>query len=390
VAETAAASTPTVRTYRFKVRGECYPWLNAAAIEVNQVWNWANETSYKAARPFFGPPSFLSGFDLCNLSSGATEHFEHIGADTIQKVCCEFAIRRRQFQKAKLRWRVSRGSRRSLGWIPFKAASLRRNGHSLRFCGKSFRVFERPRFVEIKRFRDGSFSQDSVGDWWLNLPVEAQAETNPAPKPEVGVDLGLRDTAVTSDGERLEAGRSFRSLEPQISEAQRRGHKRKAKRLHRTAARRRADALHKFSRRLIDRYQFIVVGNVRSLPLIKTRLAKAVLDTGWGILRTQLQYKGQQAGRRVLVVDEWNTSRACSACRALTGPAGVNGLRVRLWVCAACGIAQDRDVNAAKNILAAGRCAPSVSGNEPSRRSARRSRAPRPREAGNTRSDAAA
>ncbi|HUO95168.1 MAG TPA: hypothetical protein VMT92_02970, partial [Steroidobacteraceae bacterium] len=167
MAETAAASTPTVRTYRFKVRGECYPWLNAAAIEVNQVWNWANETSYKAARPFFGPPSFLSGFDLCNLSSGATEHFEHIGADTIQKVCCEFAIRRRQFQKAKLRWRVSRGSRRSLGWIPFKAASLRRNGHSLRFCGKSFRVFERPRFVEIKRFRDGSFSQDSVGDWWL-------------------------------------------------------------------------------------------------------------------------------------------------------------------------------------------------------------------------------
>ena len=85
MAETAAASTPIIRTYRFKVRGECYPWLNAAAMEVNRVWNYCNETSYKAARPFFGPSRFLSGFDLCNLSSGATEYFEHIGADSSRR-----------------------------------------------------------------------------------------------------------------------------------------------------------------------------------------------------------------------------------------------------------------------------------------------------------------
>ena len=75
--------------------------------------------------------------------------------------------------------------------------------------------------------------------------------------------------------------------------------------------------------------------------------AKAVLDSGWGLLRMQLQYKGESAGRCVRIVSERNTSRTCSACGALSGPAGVNGLRVRLWVCGECGCAHDRDVNAA-------------------------------------------
>ena len=118
--------SPTVtRTLRFKVRRESYPWLEAAATEVNQVWNWSNSVSAKAARPFAGPPRWLTGFDLDKLSTGATKYFEHIGADTIQKVNAEYATRRRQFRKTKLRWRVSRGRRKSLGWVPFKAARLR-------------------------------------------------------------------------------------------------------------------------------------------------------------------------------------------------------------------------------------------------------------------------
>ena len=62
-------------TMRFKVRLEAYPWLNGAAVEVNQVWNWANETSYRAAKPFAGRAKWLSGYDLCNLSAGASECF---------------------------------------------------------------------------------------------------------------------------------------------------------------------------------------------------------------------------------------------------------------------------------------------------------------------------
>jgi putative transposase len=149
-----------VRTWRLKVRAESYPWLNRAAVEVNQVWNWANSTSFKAARPYAGRGKFLSGFDLCNLSAGASECFEQIGADTIQRVCTEYATRRAQFKKAKLRWRVSTGSRRSLGWVPFKAASLRRRGKYLRFCGRLIRFFEAKRFAELSKWGCGSFAQD--------------------------------------------------------------------------------------------------------------------------------------------------------------------------------------------------------------------------------------
>jgi hypothetical protein len=113
-----------VQTLRLKVKREGYAWLNAAAIEVNQVRNFSNAAGYKAARPFSGQPRWLSAFDLDKLTAGATECFDHIGADTIQRVNAEFATRRKQFRKAKLRWRVSKGPKKSLGWVPFKAVQL--------------------------------------------------------------------------------------------------------------------------------------------------------------------------------------------------------------------------------------------------------------------------
>src|SRR5882757_5377338 len=370
-----------IRTLRLKVKTEAYPWLNAAAVEVNQVWNWANATSYKAARPFAGPGKWLSGFDLDKLAAGATEYFEHIGSDTIQRVNAEFALRRRQFRKVKLRWRVSGGTRRSLGWISFKAVQLKRKGKSLRFAGKAIRVFEQ-NLLEAARWKCGFFAQEAVGDWWLCVPVERQLESSVARNEAVGLDLGLKDTVATSDGEKLEAGRFYRNIELKIAQAQRRGHKRQAKRLHRTAARRRKDALHQFSRKIVDQYQTIIVGDVSSRKLVKTRMAKSVLDAGWGMLRTLLQYKGQQAGRSVRVVSERNTTRTCSSCGARTGPTGLDMLAVRVWMCSGCGDTHDRDVNAAKNILLAGRCPPSVRGNESLPSGIAPRRAPRPRKAG--------
>jgi putative transposase len=361
----AGESSCCVRTLRLKVKREGYSWLNAAAIEVNQVWNYANEISHKAARPYAGESRWLSGYDLDKLTAGAAAYFAYIGSDTIQRVNAEFATRRRQFKKLKLRWRVSSGPKRSLGWIPFKAVQLKRQGRVLRFCGKSFRVFERD-LLEGCRWKCGCFAQDAVGDWWLCLPVERAVPETSAPSEAVGIDLGLKDTASTSDGDKLVAGQFYRGIEGKIAQAQRRGHKRQAKRLHRQAARRRKDALHEFSRRIIERYQTIVIGDVSSLKLAKTRMAKSVLDAGWGMLKTQLQYKGEDAGRCVVVIDERNTTRACSSCGALTGPSGLDSLVVRRWMCSGCGDTHDRDVNAAKNILSAGRRSPSMCGNESS------------------------
>ena len=113
---------------------------------------------------------------------------------------------------------------------------------------------------------------------------------------------------------------------------------------------------------MVEQYQNIVVGDVSSLKLAKTRMAKSVLDSGWGMLKTQLQYKGQQAGRSVQVVSERYSTRVCGNCGALTGPKGVEQLVVRQWVCGACGDTHDRDVNAARNILAGSRCGPPSAG----------------------------
>jgi putative transposase len=377
----AQSSVLITRTLRLKVRSESCRWLEAAAIEVNQVWNWCNEISAKAVRPYVGKGTWLSGFDLCKLSAGATQCFEYIGADTIQRVNLEYALKRRQSRKVKLRFRSSRGARRSLGWVPFKAASLKRQGQAVRFCGKSFRLFETKR-LEGVRWRQGCFAQDAVGDWWLCLPVEYTVDQSAAALEAVGIDVGLKAIATTSDGETLDAGRWAQRYADRLAVAQRRGHKLQAKRLHRRIARCRADALHKFSRKIIDRYQTIVVGDVSSIQLVKTRMAKSVLDSGWGMLRQMLQYKGEHAGRSVQIVQERFTTRACSSCGSLTGPSGPRALVVRRWCCAACGAAHDRDVNAARNILARSRCRTAVCGNESSSlsvqpRSASRARAAR-------------
>jgi putative transposase len=347
-----------------KVPREAYAWLNAAAVEVNEVYNYCNETSYKAATRTDNMRKWLSGFDLCNLTAGATQYFDKIGADTIQSICTHYAHKRRAAKRVKLRWRVSRGRRRSLGWLPFKAASLKRKGVCLRFAGKCFRVFETERLEGVK-WQGGCFAQDAVGDWWLCLPVKLEAEQTIAPLEAVGIDLGLKDIATTSDGgHRLEAGRWTRRFAQKLASAQRRGHKRQAKRIHRKAARCRADALHKFSRQIVDRYQNIVVGDVSSLKLVKTRMAKSVLDSGWGMLKNLLEYKSQQAARGFEVVSERNTSVTCSSCGALSGPRGVNGLIVRSWVCRHCGEWHDRDVNAARNILIGSRWRTSMGRNE--------------------------
>jgi putative transposase len=307
---------------------------------------------------------WLSGFDLCHLTSGAARYFERIGADTIQRICVEYAQKRSAAKRLRLRWRISRGARRSLGWVPFKAANLKRKGRALRFCGKTFRIFEAERLND-RKWGQGCFAQDAVGDWWLCLLVELPVEQRPAPEESVGIDLGLKDIAVTSDGERLEAGRFYRGLETRIAQAQRRGHRRHAKRLHRKAARRRADALHKFSRRMVNQYETIVVGDVSSQKLVKTRMAKSVLDSGWSMLKRMLRYKGEYAGRSVEVVSERNTTRACSFCGALVGPKGKDMLVVRHWGCSECGAEHDRDQNAARNILFVGlRKRASVCGNE--------------------------
>jgi IS605 OrfB family transposase len=354
-----------IRTIRLKVKPESYVWLNGAAIEVNQVWNWAAATCADAAdRGRRASAKFLSGYELCALSAGSSKLFEYIGADTIARICIEYSNKRRQSGKIRLKWRASGGSRKSLGWIPFKASGVIRCDSGLRYSSKAFRFFNDKLLNDVE-WGFGCFAQDACGDWWLSLTTEPDTQMIEASESDVGIDLGLKDIASTSDGEHLKAGCWTHAFSAKLAGAQRRGHKRQAKRIHRKIARCRADALHKFSRSIVDRYQTIVIGDVSSASLGKTQMAKSVYDSGWSMLKAQLQYKGQQAGRNVQIVSERNTTRTCSNCGALTGPSGLDMLAVRQWECSECGTEHDRDVNAAKNILNAGSsCRTSVRGNE--------------------------
>jgi transposase len=113
-----------------------------------------------------------------------------------------------------------------------------------------------------------------------------------------------------------------------------------------------------------------------------TRMAKSVLDSGWGMLKRFLAYKCEYAARSFEVTSERYTTVTCSHCRALSGPRGVNGLIVRSWVCRDCGKSHDRDVNSARNTVIGSRCRTSVRGNELSYSLIPPSNAYRVREAG--------
>ncbi|MDY0415643.1 MAG: transposase, partial [Pseudomonas sp.] len=220
--------------------------------------------------------------------------------------------------------------------------------------GHYFKVWDSYGLSQYK-FRSASFNEDARGRWYFNVVVDVQAEI-PTGQDRIGIDLGLTDTATCSDGTKLESGRFYRGLEEKLAIAQRARNKTQVKTLHAKIANRRKDALHKFSRTLVNRCGEIYVGNVSSLKLVKTTMAKSVLDTGWGQLKTMLDYKCAHAGIVFKEVNEAYTTQTCSSCGSLpeSRPKGIAGLGIREWTCSGCGVAHDRDTNAARNILAVG------------------------------------
>src|SRR5690349_24665177 len=129
--------------------------------------------------------------------------------------------------------------------------------------------------------------------------------------------------------------------------------KAKVARAHRKVRAARADFLHKASASLVRDHDVIVLEDLAVQNMVRNRrLAKAISDCGWGALRVMLEYKAARYGRRVIVIDRWYpSSKTCSACGYLLAELS---LGTRTWQCPSCGTRHDRDINAAKNILAAG------------------------------------
>lgn len=345
---------PGTKTLKVRVRDKHAALLNEMARSVNIVWNYLNELSSRAIRE---RGIFLSAYDLQKYTNGSAKELG-LHSHTVQCVSKEYVTRCKQFKKSRLNWRKSGGARRALGWVPINTGAASWKNGQVYHNGHYFKVWDSYGLAGYK-FRSASFNEDARGRWYFNVVVDAEVQSSPG-QGAVGIDLGLKDVATCSNGERLENGRFYHDLEAKLAIAQRSRNKARTRAIHAKIANRRKDALHQFSRKLVNSYGTIIVGDISPSTLAKTKMAKSVLDAGWAMLKTMLEYKCDHAGIVFKEVQEAYTTRACSACGSLTGPKGVNGLRIREWTCCECGVAHDRDINAARNILALGHERPFV------------------------------
>jgi len=181
----------------------------------------------------------------------------------------------------------------------------------------------------------------------------------------VGIDLGLKDLFVTSDGHRIGNPRHTAKYATRLAKAQRRlskkklGSKNRAKarqkvaRLHAKISDCRMDNLHKLSRQVVNENQVICVESLKVKNMLRNRsLAKSISDAGWGEFVRQLAYKAEWAERSLVAIDQWYpSSKRCSGCGHVVDSLP---LKVREWECPECAVKHDRDINAAVNIKAAG------------------------------------
>jgi putative transposase len=208
-------------------------------------------------------------------------------------------------------------------------------------------------------------SRDAAGRWFVSVLVEETIQQHPAPDAAIGIDAGLTSLLALSTGEKVANPRHERRDRDRLARAQRalarkqKGSanrekaRRKAARVHARIADRRADFLHKLSTRIVRENQTVIIEDLSVRNMVRNRsLARAISDASWSEFRRMLEYKADWHGRTVIAVDRfYPSSKTCSACGAV---AAKMPLPVREWECASCGTVHDRDVNAAKVLLAAG------------------------------------
>jgi putative transposase len=340
-------------TYRYRIKDKHAERLSAQAEAVNIVWNYCNEIQKKAAQ---SGRKWLSGYELWKLVAGATKEGLDLHSHSAMRVCIQYDASRKQHKVPWLDWRKSQGSRRSLGWVPFNTGHVILQGGAFVFRKKRYDVWLHRPLPKDAKIGAGSFSQDNCGHWYINCPVDVPEATQ-AINARIGIDLGLKTFATTSDGQAIEMPALYRANEAKLIAIQR---ARKIKRLraaHRKIVNRRKDFLHKESTKLVKKFGLIIVGNVSPSDLVQTRMAKSVQDVGWSTFRIMLSWKSRlRGGGMMLEVNERMSTQICSECGCLptSRPGGIAGLGIREWTCDECGTTHNRDHNAAKNILRLG------------------------------------
>jgi putative transposase len=210
-----------------------------------------------------------------------------------------------------------------------------------------------------------TITKDTAGRYYVSILLEEDIQPLPVVNKQVGLDLGLKSMVVTSDGHTYGNPKFFAKDEKKLAKAQRRHAKkrkgsknrdkarRKVARIHARIADRRRDYQHRLSTHIIRENQIVCVESLQVKNMVKNpRLAKAISDVGWGEFVRQLEYKARWYGRVLVKIDKfYPSSKRCFECGHVLDSLPLD---IRTWTCPACGIVHDRDINAAKNIHAAG------------------------------------
>ncbi|MCC5033343.1 transposase [Streptomyces sp. WAC 00631] len=235
-------------------------------------------------------------------------------------------------------------------------------------------------------------SRDAVGRWFVSLLCDDVITPAPATTAAVGIDAGLTSLVTLSTGEKIANPKHERKDRAKLARAQRelsrkaKGSnnrekaRRKVARVHARITDRRRDFLHKLTTRLVRENQTVVIEDLTVRNLAKNHsLARAISDASWTELRSMLEYKCAWYGRELVVVDRWfPSSKLCGACGTVAASMPLN---VREWTCD-CGTLHDRDINAARNIKAAGLAVSACGGGvRPQRESSRTGQLPSKQEA---------
>ena len=224
--------------------------------------------------------------------------------------------------------------------------------------------------VRVKKHRDFvgtiksvTVSKNPSGRYYISVLV-SQKDIDKLPQCDnkIGIDLGIKEFCITSDGEMIENPKYFRKSEKRLRKLQKdlsrcqKGSKNREKcrikvaRKHEKIANQRKDFLNKLSKRMINENQVIVLEDLKVKNMIGNhKLSKSIADVSWGEFIRQLEYKADWYGREIIKIDTWYpSSQICSNCGHKDGK---KALSIREWTCPVCCTHHDRDVNAAINIL---------------------------------------
>jgi len=211
--------------------------------------------------------------------------------------------------------------------------------------------------------KSATISQVPSGKYLISILVDTENIQLPKTDNKIGVDLGIKEYAITSDGDFFSNPKYLKKSEKRLTKLQKdlsrkkkgSNNRKKARikvaKIHEKIANQRNDMLHKVSTRLINENQVIVIEDLKVSNMIKNhKLAKSIADVSWSEFRRILEYKAKWYGRQIIIApSNYASSQLCSNCGSKSSQ--TKDLSCRTYICPICGMVMDRDINAAKNLL---------------------------------------